>query len=668
MIAEAGHPMPTTPIPSSAIAWIRARTPRAIGAAVADLGIPAAGYAALAVIYNEVLVRHIDRLLATSRITLMPNDLNGTLWLYWWVHRALGSDAAVQRPDVLCWPEGEALGTNFPNVIDALLAAPFVALYGIPAGFNAFLLAIPALGALAGYLCLRTLTRHRALAWCAGAFLGFNAYTIFEIRMGRPATALLITLPLFVAAWTLALRTRGRRGWIWVAVAGLLAALATYHYIPFAIWLGLFALLTAAGRTAFPARGLARLRAPLALATVGVLCLVISFPYLLRTRSIQLRSEDNTPGAWSGEQSAAEDGLGAGLRSLWQDLRQPARPGPTGPPGRDEDLERLQRTAMPYDYLWRERGQYDRELELPVPWLLLALTLVAGLAGGRRARGWLFCALLFWTFTLGPHVSAQAGNELAPVRIGDGQLATPMLLLAKTVPLAGHFLWPFRAVPMMLLCLTGTLVVAVDVTVGRLRGAPGTPRPPIRRALPWVLMAISLLALALGLDVNRRQGLLTLDYTDWRPHPFLSYLAEQDGDLQVIDLPLGLGEGTALQQVIHGQPRPEVIRGELIRNSQSAPTAFETCLDAPFLQALWYLGRDGSTAERARANGLTRQAALETAGGRTTFVLIHVAAFDELRREQLFVNPRRVASELEVLLGPPMVDDAELIAFQIPSE
>ncbi len=59
---------------------------------------------------------------------------------------------------------------------------------------------------------------------------------------------------------------------------------------------------------------------------------------------------------------------------------------------------------------------------------------------------------------------------------------------------------------------------------------------------------------------------------------------------------------------------------------------------------------------------------METAGGRTTFVLIHVAAFSELRREQLFVNPRRVASELESLLGSPLVDDAELIAFQIPPE
>jgi len=659
--------MPTMPTPSSAIAWIRPRLPRAGAALVIDLLVPAAGFAALAALYNEMLVRHGDRLLATSRVTLMPNDLNGTLWLYWWVHRALGGDASVQHPDVMCWPDGEALGTNFPNVIDALLAAPFVGLWGIPAGFNIFLLTIPALGALAAYLWLRTLTGQRALAWCGAAFLGFNAYTIFEIRMGRPATALLITLPLFAAAWTMALRTRGRTGWIWIGVAGLCAALATVHYIPFGIWLGLFALLTAAGRTAFPTRGISRRRAPLALGIVGLLCLLLTLPYLQRTRSVQLRSSDQAPSsAWTGQPGGQG---GGGLGQLWRDLRgQPKTTDRTDPRRKDESMDRLQRNALPWDYLWRERAQYDRELELPVPTLLLLLTLAAGLAAGRRGRGWLFCALLFWSLTLGPHLSQQAGEELVPIKVGVGPVATPMYWLARAVPLAGHFLWPFRATPMMLLCLTGTLVVAVDTVTRRLRGGEPARAWWIRRMIPAALLLAALGALVWGLDTNRRQGLLALDYTDWRPHPFLTQLAGAGEGTVVIDLPLGLGEGTGLQQVIHGQPRPEGIRGELIRNSQDDPSAFATCLDDPFLQALWYAGREGQAADRARAAGLSLAAAREMARGHTVYVLIHAGAFGELHRERLFVDPGKVARELETVLGPPVVEDGALIAFEIPPE
>ncbi len=645
-------------------AWLRPRAPRALGALFIDLLVPAAGFAALSVVYNEILVRQIDRLIGTSRVTLMPNDLNGTVWLYWWVHHALSTDAVVQQPDVICWPDGEPLGTNFPNVVDALLAAPFLGHGGFPAGFNAFLLAIPALGALAGYLCLRTLTRHRALAWCAAAFFGFNAYTIFEIRMGRPATALIVMLPLFVAAWTLALRSRGRRMWIWTVVAGVLAAIAAYHYIPFAIWIGLFAALTAAGRSIFPHRGIRRRQAGIALAVVGLLCVALSFPYLVQTRSVQLRSEDRSPGAWD-EESAGGDGFGASVKRLWRDMRQGRDPAaPRGPRG-GETLERLQRTALPGDFLWRERRLHDRELELGVAAPLLLLTLVVGLAAGRRARGWLVCALVFWGLTLGPYVSHQVGNQLEPITLAGTKIATPMLPLAKLVPLAGHFLWPFRAAPMLLLCLVGTLVVGVDVAARRLTDSAVRSGDALRRMAAILLLVGAMVCAVLALDSWRQRALLSLDYTNWQPHPFLVELANAPEGTVVIDLPLGLGEGTALYQVVHGRPRPEGIRGELIHHHGNSPPAFEGCLSEPFHQALWYAGRTGSTAEQKMAEGFTPAAIGQAIRGQLTYILIHPDAYGELRREGLFVDPGQVAATLQPVFGPPVVDHPNLIAFEV---
>ena len=678
MIAVVGHgppapiSMPTNPAPdppraARLAAWLRPRLPRALGWLVIDLLIPAAGFGALSVVYNEILVRQLDRLLATSRVTLLPNDLNGTLWLYWWVHRALVSDAAVQQPDVICWPDGEPLGTNFPNVIDALLAAPFLEYGGIPAGFNAYLLAIPALGALAGYLCLRTLTRHRALAFCAAAFFGFNAYTIFEIRMGRPATALIVTLPLFVAAWTLALRTPGRRAWIWIVTSGLLAALAAYHYIPFALWVGLFAALTAVGRTAFPHRGVRRRQAGIALAIVGLLCVVLSFPYLVQTRSVQLRSEDRSPGAWD-EDTGDGGGFGATVKRLWRDMRQGRDPSaPRGPRG-GETIEKLQRTALPGDFLWRERRLHDRELELGVSAPLLLLILVLGLVSGRRARGWLVCTLVFWGLTLGPYVSHQVGNQLEPTTVAGTQIATPMLWLAKIVPLAGHFLWPFRAAPMLLLCLVGTLVVATDVSARRLEESARRSGDARRRVAGLLLLLGAIACAVLALDAWRQRALLSLDYTPWQPHPFLSELAMAPEGTVVIDLPLGLGEGTALYQVVHGRPRPEGIRGELIHHHGNSPPAFEGCLREPFHQALWYAGRTGPTAQQKMAEGFTHEAIRQAIRGQLTYLLIHPDAYGELRREGLFVDPGHVSAALQPVFGPPVVDHPNLIVFEVIPE
>ena len=78
-----------------------------------------------------------------------PSDVNGTLWFYWWVTQSMERGIDLLRPDVICAPTGQSLGSNFPQHIDALMAAPFLNHLPFPAAFNTFVVLIPVLGGIA---------------------------------------------------------------------------------------------------------------------------------------------------------------------------------------------------------------------------------------------------------------------------------------------------------------------------------------------------------------------------------------------------------------------------------------------------------------------------------------------------------------------------------------
>ena len=63
--------------------------------------------------------------LVTSRklFSLQPIDYGATVWFSDWVAQALGSGAGILEPSGGCHPTRTTLGTNFPNWLDAILAA-----------------------------------------------------------------------------------------------------------------------------------------------------------------------------------------------------------------------------------------------------------------------------------------------------------------------------------------------------------------------------------------------------------------------------------------------------------------------------------------------------------------------------------------------------------------
>ena len=160
-----------------------------------------------------------------------PSDVNGTLWFYWWTSLAQARGVDRLTPDVICAPTGQSLGSNFPQHIDALMAAPFFDFLPFPAGFNIWVTLIPVLGAFAAWLAARWLGLPRTLALMVAVLFGFNSLSMHELANGKPPSALVFTLPLFIGSWLKCISARGRSALAWIVVAGFATALAIQHYV-----------------------------------------------------------------------------------------------------------------------------------------------------------------------------------------------------------------------------------------------------------------------------------------------------------------------------------------------------------------------------------------------------------------------------------------------------
>ena len=170
-----------------------------------------------------------------------PSDVNGTLWFYWWTSIAQSRGADLLTPDVICAPTGQALGSNFPQHVDALMAAPFFQYLSFPAGFNIWVTLIPVLGGFAAWLAARWLGLGRCMALMVAILFGFNSLSLHELANGKPPSALVFTLPLFIGSWLKSITARGRSALIWIVVAGFAAALAIQHYVLYALLAAFFA-------------------------------------------------------------------------------------------------------------------------------------------------------------------------------------------------------------------------------------------------------------------------------------------------------------------------------------------------------------------------------------------------------------------------------------------
>jgi hypothetical protein len=620
--------------------------------------------------------RHPASMVSAKLTGLLPLDYGATAWFYQHVAGAISGGHPVVSVPELCAPTGTTLGNNFPNWVDAIVAAPLVGGLPFPTGLNLWLALLPVLSGLAAYAALRALTPRRSLALLGAWIFGFNAYSAYEATMGRPTLALLAIIPLVLAVWLRATSSRGKPLLGWSIGAGLLAGLALHYYVLYAIVAWLLAGLVWLGRLLAPPAGTGRrsllLAALLALVTAGL----TAAPYLHQATVVQPRfpapatvpDDQAGPGAliWTAGQAraTAEGPLAPWDPDLWaftlafaRDHLGGERASPS-PISAEQSLDEMARHALPLSYPWRGaplRG--DPAGLLPLPWLA-PLVLLLALAAGRRTLPWLAVWGLLWVLSLGPWLTDLEGLHSAPVLLEGQRLRLPLWFLAEHLPEAGSFIKPNRFFPGFLLGMVLCLTVTLDLLATRGERWVAAAWGPARH-LGWPVL-VGLLLVITGLAQGRVVAQLdhSLPYEPW---PFHQRLAQEPGDFAIIELPLGLGQGLAGFQAIHGKRRADDHHDALAAQQAGEPPP-DDCFELPLLSRLWELGR-GRVTPRILDPADLAQA--RDAGFR--FIVLYPEAYPALATRGVRYELGTVRAVLERSLGAPVYEDEHTVAWELGS-
>ena len=538
-----------------------------------------------------------------------PSDVNGTLWFYWWTAKAQERGADLINPDVICAPTGQALGSNFPQHIDALLAAPLMAHLPTPQGFNLFVAFIPVLGGWCAYLAARWLGLGRVTGMMVAILFGFNSLSMHEISNGKPPSALVFTIPIFVAAWIRSLTTRGKASIEWIVIAGVTAGLAIQHYVLYALISAIFAAGALAKFTVYPAPGVSRRRAPIAGLVVVILGVLIASPYLT-----QLLSERRPMPAASS------------LRIT------------------DPSVLREQAESIDVGYLLGVDDKEDLPRRAAFPVILTIAAIVLLPFGGRRHRHWLAGALGFYLLSLGPMAAISVRPEVEWMTIAGRGVPLPTWWLNQIFPFSIQFFHPCRVFPMVVLCM------ALSVGMG-LEHAFKTSRSA------WVHPILALVVAGLGFFHVKAQGGMTILSAEWEPHSFFQKIAKDPNPGALIEFPVGLGHATAPHQLIHEWKRSESHHDMIA--ALKANQRPEDCLTSSIFDSLWAISR-GEASEGPTASEIT-----EARRDGFRYLVVHKAGFDVLRQAGLSVDRERSIQILRSQLGDPLVHDDSLVVFSL---
>ena len=155
-------------------------------------------------------------------------DLYGTLWFYWWIEDCL---FALRDPGFTThffFPLGKDIfahtGNNF---VDAVVALPFMWLFGNPGYQRWYVLAVLLANVASFRVLARGLFTDRAVVFASSLAYAVSPYILFEITAGRLTQAFLVFSPL---ALHHLLKTESSSSWKHPVLAGLFTALQGWTY------------------------------------------------------------------------------------------------------------------------------------------------------------------------------------------------------------------------------------------------------------------------------------------------------------------------------------------------------------------------------------------------------------------------------------------------------
>lgn len=454
------------------------------GRGLAEDALALAAALALAILATWPLALHLP-----SRVAgyLGVEDLEQTLWLYWWWTRNVEHLVAQAPQTGLAHAAAEffrfPLRAGMGSFLDFVPTWPLGAL-GFPLYYNVKTLAVLALDGWSAWLLVRTL--HPGARWgavTAGAVFMLCPLQLYHVSVGRMEQLVAFPMVLFLLELERALRggTRGAaaRAGLWLGVT----AASYWFYGVFAVLLGLLRLASA------PRLPLRRL------ALMGAVTAGVCAPFLWAYAQAAQAGQFHDPRI---RFFAPFPALGA----------IPAQAQP-------DFFHQIVNASASLDCLLRPVDHHY------VPLVVTAAALGALLADRRGRRFWGASAAVLFVLALGPYLK-WGGQALEP------GLPLPYHLPYALVPFFTKLNWPSRLLVPAFLTLAVWIGLAVE-------------RAPRRRGL---LAGGFLAALLVELAVL---GLLPPGSTEIRIAPFYRELASAPPGTGVIELPASGRDARALR-------------------------------------------------------------------------------------------------------------------------
>lgn len=336
---------------------------------------------------------------AAGRAVGVGVDLPGTLWFHGFLRHCLATGSLPDRSGAFFAPDGKDIFADTgANVLDALVAVPFLAVFGSPAHMAPFVACLLIGNALAMHALLRALGLGTAAVIAGSVAYGFAPSVLHELDGGRPTQALLWFWPLALRQLVL---MREDPRWRRPVLGGLLVALQAWTY-----WfMGHFFVVVFA--PALLVWGLGAGRAWLSrLGVAGAVALVAVAPAVVPMGLRLARGE--------GSDGSALTHVSGAL---------------------DPDA-------------WWVLAPWASSLRVPTWWLLV---LAVGLLACRRRLLWGAAAALGLLLVAGPRLA-----------IADGSVLNPVWSIAGLLPGMGRLLFAARAWPALALVGGAVLGEALD--------------------------------------------------------------------------------------------------------------------------------------------------------------------------------------------------------------
>lgn len=401
-------------------------------------------------------------------------DMLSNHWVYEWVARQLSGMGTLLHNSEYYIPSGDAPFLA-GNASGAILAAPWLLMFGHPLGLNIYITGAIALNVMSGYALARALGARPVPGLLAGTGYGLCPYLLAELSAARFAQLPAWELAGGLAIWIWAIRGQS---WKLGALAGAIFGLGGVEYFYYALFGGMaggLVLLTAA-RARKP--GLIKVAAAGAVAGAAVVGPMLA---------VFLHG-------WNTVVGATEAG-----------------------------------TTFPHPFMLQASLPWSWPVWTDIPsmvpqytsWLLLGLAFVEWRISRKEPESWaaggvFWAGILGWLLTLGPQLVTPQGTS-------EGS-HLPFWWIYSLHPALSRFWWPYRHAIMVAMSVSALAAAALSRAYVRM---------PPRLALLTVVTVIG----AVPLELKARHAMVAITTSRLKPAPawFDQMKALPEGAL--LDLP-----------------------------------------------------------------------------------------------------------------------------------